>query len=208
MVASLPRPDGKGQRVKGEPGQINAIEVALLCPVPKIAGSKPARFKPLAQLPSRSLAVHQKRQHRIHRNTFRKPARVIEYDLNRADTADFESVAGIGKKTAGRIIRYRAALGGFLRREQLYEVYGIDSLAIFSMDRFFVGQSFKPTVIDVNGSTYEELEAHPYLSALQARAILMYRFQHGRIDGEEQLMKVRLMDTKTAERIRPYLDYR
>ena len=105
-------------------------------------------------------------------------------------------------------MRYRAALGGFLRREQLYEVYGIDSLAIFSMDRFFVGQSFKPTVIDVNGSTYEELEAHPYLSALQARAILMYRFQHGRIDGEEQLMKVRLMDTKTAERIRPYLDYR
>lgn len=137
-----------------------------------------------------------------------RPKRVVEYDLNRADTADFESVSGIGKKTAARIIRYRTALGGFIRREQLYEVFGIDSLAVFSMERFTVAGEFKPVALVLNAATYEELEAHPYLSAMQARAILMYRFQHGRISGEPELMKVRLMDPRTMERIRSYVDYR
>jgi len=137
-----------------------------------------------------------------------QPARIIQYDLNRADTADFESVVGIGKKTAARIIRYRSALGGFVNKDQLYEVYGIDSLAVFSMDRFTVEDVFVPAKLAVNSATVAELEVHPYLSALQARAILMYRFQHGRIEGESGLMKVRLMDSGTLERIRPYLDFR
>lgn len=137
-----------------------------------------------------------------------RPVRVVQYDLNRADTADFESVSGIGRKTAARIIRYRSALGGFIRREQLYEVFGIDSLAVFSMDRFTVADGFTPAPLVLNAAAYEELEAHPYLSPMQARAILMYRFQHGRIAGEQELMKVRLMDARTMERIRPYVDYR
>ncbi|MFM9074740.1 MAG: ComEA family DNA-binding protein, partial [Bacteroidota bacterium] len=142
---------------------------------------------------------------------FRKPAkpvRRVEYDLNLADTADFESVSGIGKKMAARIVRYRTALGGFIRREQLYEVFGIDSLAVFSMDRFHVTATFSPAMVQVNAATWEELDAHPYLTPIQASAVLMYRFQHGRIAGEQELMKVRLMDAKTVERIRPYLDYR
>lgn len=132
-------------------------------------------------------------------------SRVIQYDINLADTADFESVPGIGKKMAARIIRYRTSLGGFIEKNQLYEIYGIDSLAVFSMEDFFVAHGYIPTALELNSATYDVLEAHPYLTALQARAILFYRYQHGEFRRMEDLGKVKLMDEKTLMRIRPYI---
>lgn len=129
----------------------------------------------------------------------------IQYDLNLADTVDFESVNGIGRKMAGRIIKYRTALGGFINKNQLYEVFGIDSLAVFSMDQFFVASDFVPVTIDINKATYEILESHPYLSPLHAKAILFYRYQHGNFSSPEKLTDVKRIDSKTLERLKPYI---
>ena len=129
----------------------------------------------------------------------------IQYDLNLADTADFESVHGIGRKMAARIIRYRTALGGFIHKDQLYEVFGIDSLAVFSMDAFYIAPDFVPVTIDINHATYEVLESHPYLSPMHAKAILFYRYQHGNFITPEKLSDVKRIDTKTLERLRPYI---
>ena len=136
---------------------------------------------------------------------FKKILTAVQYDLNLADTADFESVPGIGQKMAARILRYRASLGGFVDKNQLYEVYGIDSLAVFSMEQFFIKPGYLPAFMDVNTATYEMLEIHPYLTAVQARAILFYRYQHGNFKTLEELKKVKLMDEKTLIRIRPYI---
>ncbi|MFZ9981470.1 MAG: ComEA family DNA-binding protein [Cyclobacteriaceae bacterium] len=140
-------------------------------------------------------------------SVFKKTARSVQYDINLADTTDFESVKGIGSKMAARIVKYRSALGGFVRKEQLYEVFDIDSLAVFSMDKFFIGPEFVPDYVDLNGATYEELEAHPYLSRTQAKAILFYRYQHGPFQSPEDVRKVRLMDQKTLERLMPYIRF-
>jgi DNA uptake protein ComE-like DNA-binding protein len=141
-------------------------------------------------------------------SVYKKTARSIQYDINLADTTDFESVTGIGRKTAARIVKYRSALGGFVRKEQLYEVFGIDSLAVFSMDEFFIAPDFVPGFIDLNLATYEELEVHPYLSRTQAKAILFYRYQHGAFQSAEDLKKVRLMDKKILERLTPYIRFK
>ena len=140
-------------------------------------------------------------------SVFKKSARSVQYDLNLADTTDFESVTGIGSKTAARIVKYRAALGGFVRKEQLYEVFGIDSLAVFSMDEFFIAPDFAPRFIDLNLATYEELEVHPYLSRAQAKAILFYRYRHGAFQSPEDLKKVKLIDQKILERLTPYIRF-
>lgn len=136
---------------------------------------------------------------------FASAPKTIQYDLNLADTSDFESVSGIGRKMAARIIRYRNALGGFMDKSQLYEVYGIDSLAVFSMNNFFISAGYEPEWIDLNLSAYETLESHPYLSAMQARAILFYRFQHGDFKRMDQLKNVKLIDEGTYHRIKPYI---
>lgn len=133
--------------------------------------------------------------------------RVIQKDLNMADTIDFDAVPGIGWKTASRIVRYRDALGGFIDPNQLYEVFAIDSLAVFSMDDFFVAKNFVPSRINLNTALLEELEGHPYLSRIQARAILLYRFQHGTIRDSTELRKVRMLDEKTRKKLAPYVRF-
>lgn len=133
--------------------------------------------------------------------------RVVQRNLNLADTSDFEAVPGIGWKTASRIMRYRHALGGFIHPHQLYEVFAIDSLAVFSMDDFFIANDFVPQKINLNAAGLEELQSHPYLSRMQARAILLYRFQHGTIRDTTELGKVRLLDGKTRKKLVPYIRF-
>lgn len=127
------------------------------------------------------------------------------FDLNRADSSDFEACAGIGPKTAARIVKYRAMLGGFIRWNQLYEVWAIDSLAVFAMDRFYIAQGFVPQQMNLNMATEEVLDRHPYLSRMQAKAILFYRYQHGPFRTLDDLRRVRLLDSLTIRRISPYL---
>jgi competence protein ComEA len=46
-------------------------------------------------------------------------------NLNTASAADFESLPGIGKSTAQRIVEYRQKSGGFKKIEELMNVKGI-----------------------------------------------------------------------------------
>lgn len=53
------------------------------------------------------------------------PKDSVRIELNGADSATLVGVRGIGPLTAGRIVRYRERLGGFVRVEQLLEVRGM-----------------------------------------------------------------------------------
>ncbi len=46
-------------------------------------------------------------------------------DINTADSVALESLPGIGPAFASRIIKYRMLLGGYIKVEQLKEVYGM-----------------------------------------------------------------------------------
>ena len=57
-------------------------------------------------------------------------------DINKADSASWESLPGIGPTLAQRIILYREKLGGFLDMSQLLEVWGLqDSVLQKSKNR-------------------------------------------------------------------------
>jgi competence protein ComEA len=51
-------------------------------------------------------------------------------ELNAADSAKLTTIDGIGGAFAKRIIYYRERLGGFIAKEQLKEVFGIDELKV------------------------------------------------------------------------------
>lgn len=53
-----------------------------------------------------------------------------EYDklmieLNSADTTELKQLRGIGSKLSQRIVKYRKKIGGFTRKEQLKDIYGL-----------------------------------------------------------------------------------
>ena len=130
------------------------------------------------------------------------------FDLNRADSLQLSSVFGIGSKTASRILRYRENLGGFIQKEQLYEVWGLDSLVAEElMDRTFI--SSQPGIRKINPNTAEEetMAAHPYIRKGLGRLIVRYRRQHPAFSKPEDLLGIRLFRKEQLEQLRPYLRF-
>jgi DNA uptake protein ComE-like DNA-binding protein len=130
----------------------------------------------------------------------------LAFDLNRADTTQLKKVFGIGEKLSLRIIKYRDALGGFVRMDQVVEVYGLDSAVVHRLERAsYVETGFQPRKLNINRAEEHVLAAHPYLRKANARSIVAYRFQHGEFKTLDELAKIHTLDSKTIEKIAPYL---
>ena len=89
------------------------------------------------------------------------PAFIIE--LNTADTFDLQRLRGIGPSFARRITGYRARIGGYVKKEQLLEVWGMDSSRYEGIKRYLTVNPEKITQIKLNTATFKELLRHPYM---------------------------------------------
>ncbi|QMW04415.1 helix-hairpin-helix domain-containing protein [Spirosoma foliorum] len=137
-----------------------------------------------------------------------RPAKPIlqPFDINTADTSQLIALKGIGATLAGRIVKFRDALGGFVSEDQFRDIYGLDSLALDELQKFGKIRS-SVRKIPVNTATIEELDHHPFLSRRQAQIIVNYREQHGAYTSAESLKPIRILDAKTIEKIAPYLEF-
>ncbi len=128
------------------------------------------------------------------------------FDLNTADTAQLKQISGIGKVLSERIVKYRNQLGGFINENQLKEVYHLDSVTIARLlEHTFIEENFQPVGININLATEAELSKHPYISKSVAKAIVSYRFQHGKYTTLKDLEKIIVVTTEEREKIKPYL---
>ncbi len=156
---------------------------------------------------SGSLAGNENKKEYQPRATFEsRPKPALE--LNSADSAQLVSLKGIGPSFAKRILKYRNQLGGFIKPEQLMEVWGFtDSLLKLVQPQIYI----RPEVIQkikINSATVEQLRNHPYIWRFNiARAIINYRDQHGPYRSVEDLSKVVLVSDSTISQIQPYIDF-
>lgn len=128
------------------------------------------------------------------------------FDLNEADTAKLKSVYGIGSVLANRIVKFRNRLGGFIKVEQLHEVYGLDSVVISRLiEASYIAEDFEPKKINMNAASENEFSAHPYIKRSMANAIVAYRFQHGNFIRVEDLRKLSMLKEADIVKILPYL---
>lgn len=126
-------------------------------------------------------------------------------ELNTADSAMLVELQGIGPFFARVIIEHRDKLGGYLAKEQVREVYGMDSVKFAKIEsELWVD----PTLIrktNINQATIKELVGHPYINFNQAKAIVNYREQHGQYKQLKDLRKIHLIDEPSYTKIAPYL---
>lgn len=126
-------------------------------------------------------------------------------ELNRADSADLLALPGIGPWFAGRIIRYRKLLGGYVDPEQLMEVYGMDSARFSGIASLITVDSALVERIDLNTSSFQEIISHPYINMEETYAIFMYRDYMDTIPSAENILKDQIIDRDRFMRMAPYL---
>jgi len=136
----------------------------------------------------------------------RKPERP-SVEINTADTAELQLLRGIGPAFARRIVNYREKLGGFVRPDQLLEVYGMDNERYNGFADKIIIDTHAVTRIDINSASLQQLKQHPYLDYYQARSIVNYRNRVGQIHSLDELSYVNTMDSATLLKIKDYIQF-
>lgn len=126
-------------------------------------------------------------------------------EINTADTLQLDEIKGVGAAFARRIVRYRQKLGGFYKKEQLLEVYGIDSLKYNEIKGQITLDLNAISKININTAEFDDLKNNPYLKYKQINAIIQYRKQHGKYNNIEDLKKVLILTPQNIINLTPYL---
>jgi len=144
----------------------------------------------------------------IQRKTFLKENRVFRcktIDINEADSAQWESLYGIGPYLAKRIITFRESLCGFVSVEQVKETYGLrDSVFQSIKPCLTIEKNLKPC-ISINYTNQEGLSKHPYVRYKLARAICLYRENNGLFQHIEDLKKLPNVNDSIYIKLLPYI---
>lgn len=94
-------------------------------------------------------------------------------DINRADSAAFETLPGIGPYFASKMVSYRESLGGYSHAEQLLEIHRFDQEKYDGLKDLITCS--KPTPYPIWTLPEADLARHPYISRPEAHSIVLYR---------------------------------
>lgn len=133
----------------------------------------------------------------------KRPCRPLA--INAADSAEWERLPGIGPTLAGRIVRFRERLGGFVQIAQVGEVYGLRD-SVFQVLSPCLELSGPVRKLPLNRAGLEELGAHPYIGYKLARAMIAYRTQHGPFRTVEDLLAIPAIPAEKIPQWVPYLE--
>lgn len=95
-------------------------------------------------------------------------------DLNQADSADFDSLPGIGGWFASKMIEHRERLGGYSYKEQLMDIYRFDQEKFDALsDLVTVSEPYRYPLWTLPA---DSLRLHPYIRNYEtAHSIVLFR---------------------------------
>ena len=160
---------------------------------------------------------NEKRKHqKLKKPEFKKEDRIAEnvvlkkeieiVNLNTADTMLLMELPEIGTFFARNIIAYKEKLGGFIDKQQLLEVYGLDSSRFEIINPYINIDSISIRKIRINYDDFKTILRHPYIEYEDVKKIVNYRETKGMITNWEQYKKVVTRDD-VEERLRLYLEF-
>lgn len=131
-----------------------------------------------------------------------KTLSVIE--VNTATAEEWESLPGIGKVLANRLIRYREKLGGFSSLDQVKKTYGISD-SVFAQIRPLL--RLQPANVsgnawlNLNTATVSQLTTVAGIPEAIAKAIVVYRKEYGPFQQITDLKKLVLISDTIFQRV-------
>jgi len=161
-----------------------------------------ARLEPYINIPGRNFS----KGFPAKVSTFKsKPMVMVE--INHADSAQLTMIRGIGPAFANRILKYRNRLGGFYRKTQLMEVYGLDSVKYAEIEKQVEIDAGGINKININTCSFDDLKRNPYLTFKQMNALVQYRKQHGNYKSSSDLKSVAILTDEIIRKVEPYFSY-
>ncbi len=127
-------------------------------------------------------------------------------ELNSADSLDLLSLPGIGPYFAGKILRYREKLGGYMNSRQLAEIWGMDSLKLKRLSNHVRVDASLVRKMNVNEAEFKQLMRHPYGGYHFAKSLIRFREQYGRITDLDELTRSGIIHDSLINKIIPYLE--
>lgn len=158
------------------------------------------RIKDSTIYPQRVHASYPPKEPTLHAE--KQPKRIT---IGAIDSAKLVSVRGIGPFYAKMIMRYERALGGFHRKEQLLEVFKMNTETYEILCDKLDFSETHIRKISINKATAEELDHHPYLNRWQANSIVKMRIQLGGFQSLHELRKSHLINAEDFEKLEPYV---
>ena len=123
-------------------------------------------------------------------------------DINKADSAAFDTLPGIGGWFAARMVEYRDRLHGYSCPEQLMEIYNFDEARYEGLKDLITCSPAEP--YPLWSAPADSIREHPHVQKWQtARAIVLYRENNPRenwtVDG---LLKAGIITEEQASGLR------
>lgn len=130
---------------------------------------------------------------------------IVLIDINSADTSLLRALRGVGPWLSRNIVKYRDEVGGFHRKEQLLEVFGIDTALYKTLVPYVTIEEKDTRKININTASFHDLNRHPYISRNVAMSIVNIRSMHGPYESLADVMKSALINDELFYKIVPYI---
>ena len=134
----------------------------------------------------------------------KKTESVNKIEINTADSTELDKLRGIGPVLAHRIIKYRSILGGFYTLNQLNEVYGLKPETVDAIEKQLTLDTSKIQKINLNTAGFKEINAHPYISFEQTKAIFKLRSKQ-KIEEISQMIDAGIFSAEEIKKVLPYI---
>ena len=128
-------------------------------------------------------------------------------DLNTVDSTTLVELPQIGPYTAVRIIEFREKLGGFVDKEQLRDVKGMDDARFAAIQPYINVGVVEIRKVDVNRADFKTLVHHPYLNYEQVKRIVNQREKRGMIKNWAQLEELIKEEGEVNPLLEQYVAY-
>ncbi len=172
--------------------------------ISKIWGLRPIEAERI--IPYARISVPQSNYAKSTFTSYEPSKKVISIiDINTALVNDMRNIPGMENGMQYRIVKFREKLGGFISLEQVKETYGMSDSAFEAMQPYI---KFVPTTVaklNINTASDLELNAHPYITKPVAKAIVLYRTQHGNYQSVADIKKIAFIKEDLFQKMAPYL---
>lgn len=190
--------------------------------VKKIYGLSDSVFEqiePYISLPSNKYS-NKRKANSEWKNEFKNKSQKVNYqqnnfpkktttaiEINNADSTTLCTLPGIGPGYARLIIKYRNKLGGFVKKEQLLEVYGFTQESYVKIEKLILIDLSIVNKINLNTADFKQLIKHPYFSKDMIVRVLEYRKIQGIINNVDEIVKNKMITQDEADKISPYSEF-